>query len=255
MPLASFPDLRFLEAHLPPTAGLTIRRGRGEVSLSLGAASEALWGTLQVAGKDLDLDYRGQTVAAAVTFDAALEGGDLQRGQLKLRDAELRLESTNRWSRETPSKAADGPWRGRLELSHARLQVIEPWHLKGDLEMQLTDSAPLFALFLSEHRLLKHFQRALTVRDVHGTTDLRLGRRRLALGNIELDGESLQLLGQLDLTEAPPDGLLWARFRGVTAALEIKSGKKELQVVRPRRWYDRRLEAWRLRSGNNSVDP
>ena len=243
LPQARFPDLRFVETHLPPSAGLRIRRGQGDVALHIDADADTLHGRLRVVGTGLDLDYRDRRVAASATFDAELIGGDLQAGRFSLKDARLQLESPTGWSDE--SSAGPGkPWRGRLQLESGSLQVIEPWHLEGKLEMQLTDSAPIFVLFLSDHRLLKHFRKALTVRDVHGTTDLRLGRRRLALRDIDLDCQELQALGQLDLTAAPPDGLLWVRFHGATAALEIEAGKRDLKLIRPRRWYDEKSPGW-----------
>lgn len=254
LPQANFLDLSFLDEHLPPTADLTIRGGRGQVALHVEATSSSLAGSpslerppsleghLRVEGQDLQLDYRNQPFAATVVFDANLEGGDLQEGRFDLGATTLDLESATRW--DDSEEAPQGPWRGRLELADGSLRVIEPWHLRGDLELQLTDTSPLFALYLHESRLLKHFRRALTIRDVHGTAGLRAGRRHLGLSDIDLSCEHLQLLAQLDLTEAPPDGLLWAKFHGLSAGLEIDAGKKDIQLIRPRRWYNRQLEVW-----------
>ncbi len=244
LPKAEFPDLRFLETHLPPTAGLSIRRGRGAVTLQLGAAAKAVWGHLQVTGEGLEVNYQGQPITAEITFDAALEGGDLQKGQLALGDATLRLVSPNRWRGDATPKTSQGPWVGLVELEDGSLQVIDPWHLEGGLEMELTDTAPFFVIFLSDHRLLKHFRKALTVHDIRGTAELRTGKQSLALRDISLDGEKLQFLGQLDLTQAPLDGLLWAKFYGVSAGLEVQAGQRNLKLIRSRRWYDGRVDGW-----------
>lgn len=251
LPNAEFPDLAFLETHLPPTAGVKIRRGRGSVKLKVGAAAKAVWGKLQVSGEDMVVDYQGQPITAKATFDAALKGGDLQKGEFALRDATLRLVSPNRWRGEAASKKPpdEEPWVGLVELADSSLRVVDPWSLRGELEMELTDTAPFFVFFLSDHRLLKHFRKALTVRDIRGTAELSTGRQNLALRNISLDGEKLQFLGQLDLTESPLDGLLWAKFHGISAALEVQAGQRDLKLIRPRRWYDGRVDGWWARNG------
>lgn len=249
VPEATFPDLGFLSEHLPPSAGLHIRRGQGQMALRVEATPNWLDGHLQVNGNALDMVYRDQSFVADATFDAAITGGDLQEGVFDLRDATFEVESATSWqSKGQPSKSGGGdptePWTGLLQLEDGSLRVTDPWHLKGELELELTDTAPLFALYLQERRFLKHFQRALTVRDVDGTAVLHLGRRLLTLRHVDLTGERLELLGQLDLTDAPPNGLLWARFHGLSAAVELDSGKKDLRVIKPRRWYDEKLPRW-----------
>lgn len=165
-----------------------------------------------------------------------LSEGDIDAMRFTADDSFLRLENVSRLSAEGHQ---DAGWWAQLNMSDAALMWDTPIDLSAHLALQLRDSGLLARLFLARARENDWLGRMLNVRDMTGDAQLRLNGDQLTLSDLTLSGGPLLVLADLTLADQRANGALYARLGRLGLGVALDDNEPTLQVIQPRRWFDR----------------
>ena len=119
----------------------------------------------------------------------------------------------------------------------------------------MRDTRVVAALFADVKKWLRHFEGMLTVNDVEGGGAVALADQQLSLRELELAGDKLKILAELELEKGESAGIFWFKYRALGLAVERLGEKTDWKMYKARAWYDeQRAERWVTRRGK-PLDP
>jgi hypothetical protein len=155
----------------------------------------------------------------------------------------------------------------RLEIDHvrveggdddaagwwARFDIVEGWMRQGGRPYfeargtaKLRDSGPIVALAAERRPLPEWVQRILEVRDVSASGAVELLPGEVRLRDVRALGESIELRGEFQRRDGrQPDGLFYARWRGLDVGLRLAGEERDYKLRRPLEWFESERAAWR----------
>ena len=237
-PPAELPDLTVYNVFLPAERGLELLQGHGEVEADLTLSAGGGSGWIRLDGREVRVRLDDLELAGNLAMTTRFAHLDWHSGSLPIDGTTLRLDDISVTdlagnSRRIPR---DRDWWARLEVERGVLG--RDLSFRGDLAAQLRDTGPLVALF--QRRPLPGFvEDALRIDDVAARVTLATDRRHLLLDPFEVDGQRLEVRGRFGLAETRR-GLIFLKFRGLAVAAAVDGDDFDLQVYRPRRWFERR---------------
>ncbi|MBS9403611.1 hypothetical protein KG088_08210 [Halomonas sp. TRM85114] len=234
LPIAEVADLSRYNAYLPDDAGIELLDGRANLEVDLRLEGKQARGeiTLQAFGAALRLGE--QQLSGDLRLDAQLRDGNLTHRRFDASGSQLRLDNVQR--RDTDSQEVG--WWARLTLIDGRLEWTRPLKLEARVDMAMRDSGLLIRLFLARAREWAWLGRRLTIKDLRGVADLRLGDDTLQLRDARLSGGELEMLADLIFRDEAIDGALYARLGVLAAGVALDNGDPRVRLLQPRQWYE-----------------
>ncbi|MCG6658474.1 hypothetical protein HOP52_11990 [Halomonas campisalis] len=240
LPVAEVEDLADYQAYLPAGAGLALLGGRASLTAELELVGAQARGDLTLQAFDASLRIGEQQLVGNLRLEARLREGNLNTLRFDAAGSRLRLDNVSR-------RGLDGQrergWWAQLDLEAGQLTWQQPLSLEARLALSMRDSGLLANLVLAGSGERPRLGRLLTVPDIRGHTRLRLSDDGLHLDELTLTGRGLELLANLRLVDESLQGVLYARYGAGRLGLALEDGGRELQLFRPRRWYDSAAEA------------
>jgi hypothetical protein len=235
LPAGDLPDLSVYNAYLPPVSGIAFESGRGTLSATFRARGGGIGGRLELRGQGLRARVRDRTVTGDFELDTRLAGGEPGQPVFDLAGTRLRLLGLRVLQPDTP--AAEEAWSATAELTRGAVRWREPLQAAGDVDLEARDLRPLFALFL-EGRKVEWVDRILGIQGLTGHAAFALGRG-LALDDVTLHAESLEVRGRLRLAGPDTSGAVYARVHGVGVAVGLAGSRRDWKVIGARKWFER----------------
>jgi len=234
---ARVPDLAFLNAFVPPAAGLRIEEG----SIALGGAlhfsrtQDSGTGRLEVHGERLVLLARGQRLAGDLEAEIRLSEPDLPAGRFSLAGTHVELR---RLSAETTGGDRVKDWWADATLTAGRIDLRPPLSFSGDFTAKLADTRPLVAFYEIRRDLSDWTERLLTVENLSatGSFDWSVGRFELRRGFVPLARGDLRARFLLEGGESR--GRLLARWRRLVLGVELADGQRTVRLRDAERWFE-----------------
>jgi hypothetical protein len=253
LPPARVPDLAAWSTHLPEAAGISLTGGTAELEAKLGysAATHGGNGWLRLRARQVEAAFGALDLRADLLLDGRLTDIRLEEGRIDLSGTVLEID---RVRTRQQGRLRDSDWWGRMRLASGGLELprgaspAAPALLEGEVTARLRDTGPLIALLEQHVPRLSWLDGVLTVHDVAASTKLRTEAPRISLADLEVSGARkgrLEILGQLELAPAEPNGLLFARWGRLSAAVSLAQGERTWKLTRSRRWYERKVRAYR----------
>lgn len=240
--LAGFSDL------LPPSAGLELAGGQGEVSghleaeLGAGEAGSAT-GAVSARISQAALISNGARFTGALALDVPITSRDLAGRGFDL--AGTRIELTgftgpgeSQANGSADPKAPGGPgWRGTIEARSAHLHLVEPASAEGDFTLQLSDSAPLVQLYASRKDLPRWVERLLEEPDVHATGRFSYRKPELTIEDLRARFEHWGFAADLELGRDRKRGLLLLEWRQLALGVRMEGPQRDFKLTGAREWF------------------
>jgi len=256
LPEAEVPELEAFNPFLPPSLGLALTGGEARLTgeMRFDSTTREGSGILSLDGRRVEARFKDLDLAAEIDLDAKFESLDLNGGVAEISGSSLDIE---RAAVQDRSGAVDDGWWGRLRLPAGTVtrdvtaRAASPSRIEGLVEAELRDTGPFVALLEERMPKLSWIDGLLTVENVDADSQIRLEGPSLALRQLEMIGGAkgrLEILGELDFDERVPDGVLFARWGKLSAALALEEGKRDWKLTRSRRWYEEQADAFRRSS-------
>ncbi len=116
--------------------------------------------------------------------------------------------------------------------------------IEASISADLRDTGPVTALIQQRAPKLSWIDGVLTVENVSVTADVRLQEADVSLHDLRLIGGRkgrLEILGQLELHEKEEEGVVFARFGPLSAAVKLDPGERDWKLTKSRAWYDQQV--------------
>jgi hypothetical protein len=255
-------DLSRFGPYFPAGLALVFERGQAELSLDLaydtGARSGS--GDLEIALRDVAARYADARIVTSGRIDVELPALDLVSGRFDLDGTRIELEGGRIEHRD---EVRSDDWSARLVIPAGTLELPprdrdrgtpapRATALTADLEVVMSDSAPVVAIMEQRLPKLRFVDGLLTMKEVELTGRVEARGDRLGLHGIEVsggEGDQLTILMDLDLAGADTRGAAYARWRALDAAVVLDEGERDWGFFRSRRKYDQALAEQRARRG------
>jgi hypothetical protein len=99
-------------------------------------------------------------------------------------------------------------------------------------------------MLAQEHKAVRWFKGLLDIKNVTGGAQVALDEKTLRLRQVAIDGQGMMIRAQMDLHQ-PPDAVMLLGLHGLRAGFALAAGKRDLQIRRPREWYDEQAKNWK----------
>ena len=241
-------DLAGFSNLLPPSAGLALAGGKGEVHGSLEAElgngrSGSARGSVTARITDATVVSNGVPFTGAMKLDVPITSTDLTGRKFDL--SGTRIELTNFQTPGLP-KSPDGPdakplsapgWWGRVELSRAELRLMEPTTAAGAFIVHLRDSVPLVRLYATRKDLPKWVERLLEEPDVRATGSYTYRMPELTIESIQSRFEHWGFEAKLELRKDRRRGLLLLEWRKLALGVRMEGAQRTFKLTGAREWF------------------
>ncbi|MCE9683924.1 hypothetical protein [Halomonas alkalisoli] len=240
LPIAEVADIAAYSGYLPQGAGLALLGGNASLTADLQLEGLRARGDLTLRAFNSDLRVGEQRLRGDLSLDARLREGDLVARTFDAAGTRLRLDNV---SLEGPEGGRERGWWAQLDLERGRLTWQEPLNLSARFGLAMRDSGLLANLVLSRARERPRLARLLTVPMISGHADVDLSDNRLHISDLRLTGRNLEMLADLRLIDDRVQGEFYARLGAFRIGLALDEEGRDLQLFRPRRWYQNIEEA------------
>ncbi|MBZ0331158.1 hypothetical protein KZO25_12610 [Halomonas sp. ANAO-440] len=240
LPITEVADITAYNDYLPPGAGLALLGGSASLMADLRLEGLRAQGDLSLRAFNSDLQVGEQRLRGDLSLDARLREGNLETRTFDAAGTRLRLDNV---SLEGPEGGRERGWWAQLDLERGRLTWQEPLNLSARFGLAMRDSGLLANLMLARARERPRLARLLTVPMISGHADVDLSDNRLHISDLRLTGRNLEMLADLRLIDDSVHGELYARLGAFRIGLALDEEGRDLQLFRPRRWYQSIEEA------------
>ena len=107
---------------------------------------------------------------------------------------------------------------------------------------QALKSPPSFCGQLTHKSRIKWIKGLLEIENITGRTDLHADQRVVTARDLELHGEKLEILADIEFVGKKADGLIFVELHGFSAATEGCSGDRSWKLFGAREWFTARRE-------------
>ncbi len=222
-----------------PSQQLSVQSGRGTLEGSLRFSGNSADGRLQVESPGVEATIAGEAVHAQLSLETRLASDNPSAGRFTLNGSTLRLTNVAFPNLENPS----GDWWAIVDLGDGQVQIEKPLKLDTLVKLRLRDTEPLIHLIGKSRNLVRWFSRLLEVQNIDGTGRLILDETGLRIHDLDVSGNGLSIHGRIDLRDETA-ALLLIELRGLRAGIEINGDWRDVNVLRPRKWFAERSAVW-----------
>lgn len=224
---AVIPDISWYNRYLPPDAGIEIRGGHGRIEYHIaGSEGEPLRGKLILNADDMAMRLRNYDILGDIKIDMSLHGVDLKENRFDVSGTSIDLVSDQ------------FPWRAHILLPQAAVRFSEPLTAEAQMEMSMTDTTPLVAMFDAQKDISGFVEKLMTIQDIKATAASRVSELGVEIHDIDVSGEKLQILADFSLGKSGRNGIMYIEFGIFSLGVEIKDDEKDLDLVRARKWFE-----------------
>ncbi|MCP4664586.1 MAG: hypothetical protein GY856_55075 [bacterium] len=237
LPAAEVPDLGIFRGYFPPEIGLSTLSGNGRLRVRLNVEEGIGSGEIEVAGRRIGVDVDELRVVGDLDLHCRLANGDLATRSFEVTDARLEMENI------TLPEAKDDPingWWARVDVAGGSVALTQPLAATGRVGVEMRDSRPILALFLEEKKRLQWLEKVLVIRDLRGEAEVQFSRSAVTLDHLTVRSrKDLEILARLRFSEAPAEGILYARYGRLSTGVELRDGKRNWKLTGARKWFEK----------------
>jgi hypothetical protein len=229
LPDAVIEDVGFYNRYVPAATGLAIRKGTGTIAYHIEATREegAFHGWMDLSVRDLSMQFHSYEILGHVKIHTILDSARIKDRLFDVSGTTIDLESLK------------FPWTATATLTKAQVRYSEPLEVRADAEIRMTDTTPLVALFDAQKDVSGFVERMMKVKDIHGRASIGVDDGGSEITDVEIGGEKLLALADLALRKSGKDGILYIRFHGFSVGVAFDKGKKDIDLVRAKSWYEK----------------
>lgn len=246
IPASQVPRLAHYNRFLPPGSGLVIVDGSGTLSGRMHLTTDGggrLDGEVSLDGKALEMLHEGLSIRGDLAIAVDIPEGSITDRRLSIAGSRIEVRNA-RLSAGRDLPRAEW-WWADVDVPDGEVTLAQPLALEARVGLRVRDTSPLLALVAKSRGKPRWLRELLAVERVAGTGGLRFDEAGVWIDDLALAaGEHLELLAHLRLEKPTVRGLLFARYRKLSAAVEIDAAGRDWDLVRSRRWYERKAAAW-----------
>jgi hypothetical protein len=233
---ADVTDMSIYNSYLPADSPFRIVGGTASISADIQLEPEHAAGWLQLDAGGLEMIIDEQSISADLAARIALVNGIPEEMTFDLSGSELALDNV----RVIGEKHGfdDEQWLARARLTRGEVTWKKPLKLAANLQLDLSDSSPIVALFGNGGYRPDWLLKMLSINDIRGTAELVAANNQLVIPYANAVGENIEVGAKGRISDQNRDGVIYARFRRLDAIMKISDGDRNIDIIRARAKYD-----------------
>lgn len=246
LPESDLPHFGVYNAYIPSNSCIFIYQGSGRLRshFDFDAKTESASGVIVLNADRVIVQFSNMTMAGDLKVHARLKNGNMKARTFDM--SGTKVEFRNAYI-GTAKIGTDTTWWAELELPKGKGSFTIPAQLDARIEMRLRDTRPVVVFLAQKKGIVRWFKNMLTVKDINGRADLRMNGDSIEVEGIEMTGDQLQILGNLDIFRNEFAGILYARLRNWQVGFELKDGRKKIKLSKAKPWFEKRRQAYEAR--------
>jgi hypothetical protein len=232
-------DVTAFSPLLPGQGMLSIESGVAE----LGARLELAEGSVVSASIDLvadDVVLKRQETPLHGDLEAHVRVGEgnLTTRRFDVSGTTLRLDDITKMGSTEKQQTKLEPWFCSLELEEGVATFGTPMSLDSRVRLTMHDTRPVLVLLRNFTDQLKWLNLTRNAKGIDGTMDLDFGEDFVAVDNLMLTGEDVEILGWVRTRNQIKNGRIYARHGARAAGLSFDADTRKVVTIRPRNWFE-----------------
>lgn len=236
IPTARVDDMSVFNYYIPPGAPLAFTTGTAELEADISLSQVSADGYLRLKARDMEAQVDEQSIRADFSADISVVGGSLGELILDISGSELRLDNVKVTGEQDSFNQKN--WAATLTLTQAESTLTNPFRLKTEAGLHLTDSRPIVAMLGNQKDRPGWIKRMLTIEDVNGTVALDFVNPRLIIPSASINSDKIELGAKGIINKSQRSGMIYARYKKLDIVVKISDGKKNIDLLRARRKFD-----------------
>ena len=211
-------DIQHYNKFIPPNAGLRFLSGSAKTRGGFSIESGVAHGLIEVSGTAVTLSVRDREIEADFHLSANLSEGDWRTRLFRLKDSTIRLEKVQ-VSSKVKGTAED--WWGEVKIERGDLIWQEPFDLDAKMRLTMRDVEPLLYMFRDPEKKKSKIDEFLNVKNVDGRMLAQARDEEIHIDPLHIDSDDLEVISKLSLSRDTANGVLYAKFKKVSAHFQI----------------------------------
>jgi hypothetical protein len=229
-----------LDPLLPGQGVLSITSGTGELGGHLEVRDGILEsGRLDLVADDVVLEHQEVPLQGDLAVHAEFAKRALETGRFDVSGSTFRLDDIVDPQKSTAQQEKLDPWFCHLEFEEGTLTFGEPMELDSRVRVKMHDTWPVVALLRNFTNRLKWLSLTRNAKKIDGTMDLDFGKGFVAIDDLRLYGENVEILGWIHIRDGIRNGRIFARHGARAAGVAFDGGQGKIVTFRPRHWFDK----------------
>ena len=228
-----------LDPLLPGQGALSITSGMGE----LGGHMEVREGILESGRLDLVADdvvlEREEPLQGDLAVHVVFAKRPLEMGRFDVTGTTFRLDDVVYTQQSTAKQEKLAPWFCNLEFEEGIVTYGTPMALDSRVRVKMHDTRPVVALLKRLTNRYKWLSLTRNVKSIDGTMDLGFGKGFVAVDDLRLFGENVEILGWVHIRDQKKYGRIYTRHGSRAAGVAFDGGDGKVVTFRPRHWFEK----------------
>ena len=236
IPTARVADMSVFNHYLPPGVPLSFTRGTADLEADIRLKQADADGFLRLKATAMEALVDEQSIRADFSADISVVDGTLGEMILDIGGSELRLDNVRVIGASESFNEKN--WAAKLMLTRAETTLTNPFRLKAEAGLHMTDSRPIVAMLGNQKNRPKWAKRMLTIEDVNGTVALDFVNPRLIISTASMDSDNIELGAKAVIDKDQRNGVIYVRYKKLDIIVKIADGKRNIDLLRARRKFD-----------------
>ncbi len=233
---ADVTDMSIYNSYLPADSPFRVVAGTASLSADIQLEPDNAVGWLKLGAVGMKMIVDDQSISADLAARIKLVDGIPGEMVFDLSGSEVELDNV----RVIGEKALfdDERWLARFRLTRGETTWKKPLELDGSLQIDLSDSTPIVAIFGNRGYKPDWLLNMLSVDAIHGVAEVVAANNQLVIPYASAVSEHIEVGAKGRISEQNREGVIYARYRKMDAILKISAGDRNIDITRARAKYD-----------------
>jgi hypothetical protein len=238
VPPTQINDVSIFNGLIPGGSTLAFQSGTGEVEARLEVNDRIAVGTLDLVAEDIVLKTKEMPMYGDLELHANLAEGDLPNRKFDISKTTIRLDDVVGEELSQKQEKKREAWYCDVELQRGTVTIGKPLEAEGQVRLKMYDTRPVVGTLKDFGTGPKWLSMLPNVKDIEGTMDVAFGKGRMAVDDLELTGNKLEVLGWLHILDKKADGRLFMKYGIMAAGIALDQGQGKVHISKPRKWFE-----------------
>lgn len=235
IPSARVTDMSVFNANFPADSPIRFTGGEASLGADIVLLNDDADGWVRLKSSDVKAAIDDQSIRADLQVDILLVDGvpadmmfDISGSRVVLDHVKVEGEK---------QEFEQDNWSAVVELPRGETTWKEPTQLKLEIDLSMSDSRPIVAMFSNQGWRPKFLTDMMTVEDIKGKANINMADGRIVIPLAKASGDTMEVDARAVITEQSSNGMVYFRYKKFDALLKIKDGKKNLDIIKPLEKY------------------
>ncbi|GJL80515.1 MAG: hypothetical protein DHS20C01_01490 [marine bacterium B5-7] len=235
IPEAQVPDITAYNVYLPSEKTMRLTSGVGQLSSHFDLSSNDSTGRIVLSATDIGAVFNGQPLSLDMSMNIDLVGEDVKQRTFSIDGSLVKFENIK--YPNTNIQLQD--WTTQFTFVDSILKWIQPIQLESKVNLAMTSTGPLVELFSGRYDTYRWIKDMLSVKNVTGSTHMRMRPGELVLNKVDIRGENLEVQANLKVTDDGAQGIVFNRLGVLGATVEFNGAKREWSLISAKKTFER----------------